>query len=262
MGTSYNGIGQQIGPPILSSYDKFIVYFSGGKDSIAAFLHLLDIGVPREKIELWHHLVDGAASEKQLMDWRCTTSYCERFAQDFGVPIYFSWREGGFRKEMLRENSPTGKVFFEVPTEAGKKLCSSGGTSKSLGTRLRFPQVSANLSVRWCSAYLKIMVAEAAIRNQKRFDHTRTLTISGERRQESRARAGYSEFEVDRSDARAGRSKRHVDRWRPVIDLTEQQVWEMLERHRVDPHPAYKLGWSRLSCQNCIFNDGETFGLS
>jgi hypothetical protein len=29
---------------------------------------------------------------------------------------------------------------------------------ETLGTRLKFPQVSADLNVRWCSAYLKIDV--------------------------------------------------------------------------------------------------------
>jgi len=40
-------------------YDKILVAFSGGKDSIACVLHLLDLGIPRSSIELHHHLVDG-----------------------------------------------------------------------------------------------------------------------------------------------------------------------------------------------------------
>ena len=43
----------------LEEYDKIIVLFSGGKDSLACVLHLLELGVPREKIELWHHDIDG-----------------------------------------------------------------------------------------------------------------------------------------------------------------------------------------------------------
>ena len=30
-------------------------------------------------------------------------------------------------------------------------------------------------------------------------------------------------------------------------------MWEILRMHRVNPHPAYRLGWSRLSCRGCIF---------
>lgn len=43
----------------MTGYDKYIVAFSGGKDCTACFLHLLDIGIPKERIELWHHEVDG-----------------------------------------------------------------------------------------------------------------------------------------------------------------------------------------------------------
>lgn len=43
----------------LHSYDKYLVQFSGGKDSTASFLHLLDEGVAKEKIELWHQEIDA-----------------------------------------------------------------------------------------------------------------------------------------------------------------------------------------------------------
>lgn len=42
----------------LSIYDIFIVCLSGGKDSIAAYLRLLEAGVDKSKIELWHHKID------------------------------------------------------------------------------------------------------------------------------------------------------------------------------------------------------------
>lgn len=75
-----------------------------------------------------------------------------------------------------------------------------------------------------------------------------------ERAEESSARAKYKTFEPYRSDNRNGkRRKRHVDHWRPVHAWLEDRVWEIIERYRVDPHPAYKLGWGRLSCAACIF---------
>jgi len=83
------------------NYDKYIVAFSGGKDSIAVVLYLLMQGIDPSKIELWHHDVDGSENESTFMDWECTHDYCRKFAQAFGLQIYFSWKEGGFKRENL-----------------------------------------------------------------------------------------------------------------------------------------------------------------
>ena len=40
--------------PDLSTYDRILVAFSGGKDSICCLLRLLELGVPRSKIEQLH----------------------------------------------------------------------------------------------------------------------------------------------------------------------------------------------------------------
>lgn len=49
----------QAGRPDLGAYRRFVVAFSGGKDSLAALLALLSLGVPEHAIELYHHYVDG-----------------------------------------------------------------------------------------------------------------------------------------------------------------------------------------------------------
>ena len=35
--------------------------------------------------------------------------------------------------------------------------------------------------------------------------------------------------------------------------LSEDEVWALIERHRIVPHPAYQLGFGRTSCMSCIF---------
>ena len=80
------------------AYDQVVVAFSGGKDSLAALLHLLDLGVSPTAIELHHHLVDGRG--RVLMDWPITPAYVAALADHFGLRLFHSWRDGGFRQEM------------------------------------------------------------------------------------------------------------------------------------------------------------------
>lgn len=238
--------------PNLKSYDHIIVAYSFGKDSLASCLDLLEKGVPREKIELWHHDVDGREGST-LMDWSITRDYGIKLAEALDIKLYFSWKKGGFEGEMLRENQLTAPTLFEQPDGT---IGSVGGVRGKLNTRRKFPQVSPDLSVRWCSAYLKIMICSAAIRNQDRFNGKRVLVVTGERAQESPCRAKYDTFEKDGTDLRNGvKVQRHVDHWRNVHSWKEEEVWAIIERWKINVHPAYHLGWSRLSCMACIFGN-------
>lgn len=239
------------GQPDLSSYDHVLVFTSGGKDSLACLLHLLEVGVEPARIELHHHEVDGRGAP--FMDWPVTGAYVAATADAFDVPLYRSWRDGGFEREMLRHEAATARILFETP----HGVMGAGGAGRP-GTRLAFPQVSANLAVRWCSPALKIDVGAAVIRNQDRFLGRRLLVVTGERAEESPARARYAGFEPHRSDTRDGaRRPRHADHWRPVHAWSAARVWDTLRRHGVRPHPAYQLGWSRLSCMSCIFGSAS-----
>lgn len=241
---------QPAAPLQLLSYATYVVMFSGGKDSIASYLALREAGVPNARIELWHHAIDGREGSA-LMDWPCTPAYCARFAAAFGVPLYTSWRVGGFERELLRDHAATAPVRFETPDGT---VGQAGGVSGTHGTRRRFPQQSANLRVRWCSAALKVDVAAAALRNQPRFAGARTLVITGERAEESAARAGYARCEPHRADRRASpQLARHIDHHRPIHGWSAAQVWAILARWRINPHPAYRLGWGRVSCAGCVF---------
>jgi len=201
----------------LEKYDRIVVCMSGGKDSLACLLQLIELDVVRSKIELWHHDVDGREGST-LMDWLFMADYNRQIAEAFNVPLYFSWLKHGFEGEMLKENgyshpqcveTPEGLITLERDTRRSKPA-----------TRLRFPQVSASLQTRWCSSSLKIEVGRRALNNQERFLGKKTLFVTGERREESSNRARYFQ----------------------------------LERHAMLAPVPYRLGWNRSSCMTCIFN--------
>lgn len=231
-------------------YDHIIVSFSGGKDSLACVLYALELGVPKNKIELWHQAVDGRPGvDPRFFDWPCTESYCRAVAAMLGLPIKFQWREGGFEREINKQDAATAKVGFELPDGS---IGQAGGTGDP-NTRLMFPAAVADLRTRWCSAILKIDVATAAINNDPRFKRGKILEITGERRQESNNRARYAEVEKHKSTTLS----RRVDQWRAIIDWPEERVWEIIQRWGVRPHPAYYLGWGRVSCMFCIFGNPD-----
>jgi len=252
----------------LEDYDKIIILHSGGKDSTACFFKLLSMGVPTDKIELWHHDIDGGHPTRH-MDWPCTVPYVKTFAEATGTFLRLSWRQNGFWGEVYRVGASY-PVQYEDTN--GTKTCKSSKLQersqllresnpeseelKEYGYRMKFPAKSADLHVRWCSAYLKIMVGETVIKNltsNLETVNTNILIVSGERREESAGRSRYNEMEIHRTNAVA-KNKRLVHWWRPVIDYSERDIWEVLKRHNCNPHPCYRAGWSRCSCMMCIFS--------
>ena len=85
----------------LEEYDLIVVLLSGGKDSVACFYKLLELGVPREKIELWHHDIDGGHPSRR-MDWRCTQNYIKALSEAENVELRISYRVNGFFGELYR----------------------------------------------------------------------------------------------------------------------------------------------------------------
>ena len=303
----------------LEAYDLIILLISGGKDSVACYYKLLELGVPKQKIELWHHDIDGGNPTRR-MDWRCTADYIRAFAKAEQVPLRVSWRKNGFFGELYRIGASEPIEWQEPDTQEVMQCALSKNYQKclklkeksaadmeqeleKLGYRMKFPMKNADLSRRWCSAYLKIMVADTVLRNlcsldslekmggkrlkfpakggthqgcwcsgnlkaavqdsvtaslEKTRKDTQLLIVSGERRGESAGRSKYNEMEIHRTNAVA-KAHRIVHQWRPVIDYSEKDVWEVLKRHKVNPHPCYRAGWNRCSCAMCIFSTPKLF---
>lgn len=228
-----------------SAYAKIAVAFSGGKDSLACVLRLLKLGCEPERIVLMHHDIDGREGS-ELYDWAITRDYCRQVADHLGIELRFSWLKGGFEGELFRDGTPKAPIRFELPDGS---VGETGGKGKP-NTRRRHPAKGANLQTRWCSAVLKIDVGAAAIRNDPTFNGGESyLVVTGERREESAGRATYAEIEAHRTNC----ASRDVTHWRAVIDMGEEEIWDLIREHGILPHPCYQLGFGRCSCAFCIF---------
>jgi len=250
----YDELEQSINPKIgkladLSMYDRIIVSTSGGKDSAACVLYLLGLGIPKDKIVLWHQSIDGAPGDIAFSDWPVTEPYVKAFGGALGIETEFQWREHGFLGELLRENQKTNGVQF---THLGEVI-SLPTLNGKFSTRRKFPAKAVDLRTRWCTAYLKIDVMRRALNNHPDYQEGKFLVITGERREESANRARYLNVEKHPCN----KNGREVTWWRSVIEWTEREVWDILERNRILPHPAYWLGFSRTSCFGCIFSTAD-----
>lgn len=242
----------------LSSYTKVIICMSGGKDSIASMLRIIEAGYPVAQMELWHHLVDGSPSEPVFADWSFMHDYCKQLSAAFNITLYSSWLEQGFKGEMLKNNSTPKPHTFETPDG----FVTLGRDRAKPGTRRLFPQQKADLRQRWCSGALKIDVGRRALNNQERFYGHRTLFVTGERRAESPLRSRLDQLTPHLSDTARNKNPikpRYIDSYKNVLHLSEEDVWETLERWRIVPPVPYRLHFSRSSCQICIFNSDKVF---
>jgi hypothetical protein len=265
----------------LEDYDYVCCAISGGKDSIAVILYLLDLGIPKDKIILLHHIIDGKGDNPIIeMDWKCTMDYCQDFADVMGLKIRYSWREQGFAGELFRIGGSKPIYFEEIENKDVRiSITKSWDRTlelnrlieeckikndfekkeeyetelKSLGYRMKFPAKSPSLSVRWCSSALKIEVCNRLLRYCSQLEsNSKILFVDGIRREESAGRSRYNEMEVHSSTALS--KGRLIHQWRPIIEWDERMVWEIMKRYNVKPHPCYYLGYSRCSCCACIFS--------
>jgi 3'-phosphoadenosine 5'-phosphosulfate sulfotransferase (PAPS reductase)/FAD synthetase len=89
-------------------------------------------------------------------------------------------------------------------------------------------------------------VADAISHREK----IQVLQIFGFRAEESPDRAKKP---VMQYNERSSTGKRDVTDWHPILDWTEEQVWNDIRESGIPYHDAYNLGMPRLSCCFCIF---------
>lgn len=104
---------------------------------------------------------------------------------------------------------------------------------------------------RSCTSQLKTGPIEKAIRHylKKRGLPGLVVNCMGLRAQESCQRAKRDELAFNEKNSKAGRE--WYD-WLPIFRLTTNEVFQMIKDAGEQPHWAYGIGMSRLSCRFCI----------
>ncbi|MBR8043384.1 phosphoadenosine phosphosulfate reductase family protein [Burkholderia cenocepacia] len=105
-------------------------------------------------------------------------------------------------------------------------------------------------SMRFCTSELKSAPISSALR--KRFRDLPIVNVTGIRREESSAR---SKMPVWKHDARLTRRTAAGVTWNSIIDLSIDDVFDIIRDAGLDLHEAYtQYGASRVSCAYCIMS--------
>ena len=105
---------------------------------------------------------------------------------------------------------------------------------------------------RQCTSDLKTSPSNSLVLNYLKghpYYDKMVVNCVGLRAEESSKRAKQSLLKVNTDQSIAGRI---WVRWLPIHDLSEQDVFKLIEEAGQEPHPIYKTGMKRCSCQFCI----------
>lgn len=200
---------------LITKRSLFVVNHSGGKDSQAMMIRLLEI-VPREQLIVVH----AALGE---VEWEGALEHAQRQAHAADVPFIVAGAV---------------KTFFEMVEH---RFAVRPGPNSPC-----WPS-AAN---RQCTSDLKRGPIEREVRRYAASRGIKTIvSCMGIRKQESAARSKLQAFRRNERGSVAGRDWYE---WLPIHELTTAQVFDTIRGAGQEPHWAYAAGNERLSCVFCI----------
>jgi 3'-phosphoadenosine 5'-phosphosulfate sulfotransferase (PAPS reductase)/FAD synthetase len=238
-----------------------IVSLSGGKDSVAMLLHLVQRYGTSQIVAHYQVLPE---------DWPGTLDYNQRLCARLGVPLV--------AQQMLYEPVGDGTAvrrlaIRDIHQESDVVPCGTPGVIAGvtdLAFRRRWPPSAAS---RFCTRYFKSGLLDYWLRQQRdrlsEQNHESALpgelasVALGERAGESPRRARKEAI----TDRLAWATGECITNWLPIHQWSRRQVFRCLRDHSVEPHPAYREqgltdrqmydvdteGGPRTSCRFCIF---------
>ena len=232
-----------------------VVSLSGGKDSTAMLLHLVEHYGPERLIA--HYQVIPA-------DWDETLPYVQSVCARLGVTLV--------AQQILYQpvGEGTGVRTLDVIDIKDKRDIVPWGLPNTiaditdLAMRRGWPPSPA---MRWCTSYAKVRVLDRWIAGQQNAGlklGPDVIVALGERWGESPRRAKKVELWPR---PRCQRKVYRVWNWLPVIAWSRRDVFRYLRELSIEPHPAYRSqgmsdrqmvdldreGGPRVGCRFCIF---------
>ncbi len=201
---------------------------SGGKDSqactIAVMRHLDAIGHKGPRV-LVH-------ADLGMVEWDASLPGCKTLADHYGLELIVVRRAaGGLMERWESRWQSSVRRYAEMET-----------------VTLVMPWSSSAL--RFCTSELKTQVITPELR--RRFKNRPIINVTGQRRQESIARAKLS---ISAYDLRASRPGSPMLNWRPILDWRIEEVFSEISAAGLALHEAYTT-WntSRVSCRFCVMS--------
>ncbi|APO93229.1 phosphoadenosine phosphosulfate reductase family protein [Xanthomonas vesicatoria] len=194
----------------------FVVSHSGGKDSQAMLIKLLDRIPPAQLLVIHASLGES--------EWPGALELAKDQADVAGLPFLVARASKTFLQMVERR--------YEVRP----------GPNSSC-----WPSASA----RQCTADLKRGPIEREVRRHAKDKQFSTVvSCMGMRAAESPARAKRIALTINKRGTVRGRD---WFEWLPIHDMTTAEVWRTIAAAGQVPHPAYLSGNTRLSCVFCFF---------
>lgn len=205
---------------------------SGGKDSTALWLRAIEMEVELQPVfcdtghehPLTYEYLDYL-EEKLGPIKRIKANFSEQIARKREY-VQTKWRDEGVPEYIIQQAlevlKPTGIPFLD--------LCIWKG---------RFPSTKA----RFCTDFLKRQISFDQVYLPLLEEGHRVISWQGVRAQESLARAKLSEREE---------TPEGFEIYRPILNWTIEEVFEIHRKHGLEPNPLYKMGMGRVGCMPCI----------
>jgi 3'-phosphoadenosine 5'-phosphosulfate sulfotransferase (PAPS reductase)/FAD synthetase len=251
--------------PNLTDYDIILIASSAGKDSQAMLDYVAELATQAgvsDRVTVLHN-------DLGEVEWPDTAELAQEQAEHYGFRFEMRHREQGLlldqiraRKASLLERAEKAEQEAEQESDPEK-----AETLRKKAEKLRNTPAWPSSAARYCTSDQKRapgrrliteLVAELDIewrgRPARPVRQAKVLYVLGIRAQESSGRAKKSAIEVDKA---ATTGVREVTTWHPILDWTEDQVWDRIHASGVRYHWAYDKGMERLSCSFCVLATRE-----